>query len=125
MTVGDDAGSTVKSAMREATTSFFEGLETDDRRRLVANMHGRLRVELTNGETTERWLVAAENGDLHVSHGNAKPDCTVRTSEDVFEKLVRGEDNPMAAFLRGAVLVEGDSELLVLFQRLFPGPPRR
>ena len=30
----------------------------------------------------------------------------------------------MAAMLRGAIGVEGDVRLLVLFQRLFPGPPR-
>jgi putative sterol carrier protein len=111
--------------MSEATTRFFAGLEADDHRALLANMNGTLRVELTNGQTTERWLVAAEKGDLHVSHGNAKADCTLRAPTDVFEKLVRGEDNPMAAFLRGAVTVEGDSELVVLFQRLFPGPRPR
>ena len=31
----------------------------------------------------------------------------------------------MAALLRGEVNVEGDIDLLVLFQRLLPGPPRR
>ena len=31
----------------------------------------------------------------------------------------------MAAVLRGAVAIEGDPGLLVLFQRLFPGPPKR
>jgi putative sterol carrier protein len=129
MTVGEGPGSSLTctegeggSSMSEATTRFFAGLESDDRRSLIANMNGTLRIELTNGGTTERWLVAAQKGDLHVSHGNAKADCTLRAPEDVFEKLVRGEDNPMAAFLRGAVTVEGDSELVVLFQRLLPGP---
>jgi putative sterol carrier protein len=106
--------------MSEATTKFFAGLESDERQQLVASMNGTLRVELTNGETIERWLVAAEKGNLHVSHGNAKADCTMRVSEDLFERLVRGEDNPMASFLRGAVTLEGDSELAILFQRLFP-----
>jgi putative sterol carrier protein len=106
--------------MSEATTKFFAGLESDNDRPLIANMNGTLRVELTNGGTVERWLVAAEKGHLHVTHGNAKADCTMRVSEDVFERLVRGEDNPMASFLRGAVTLEGDSELAILFQRLFP-----
>jgi hypothetical protein len=30
----------------------------------------------------------------------------------------------MAAFLRGAIEVEGDRALLLPFQRLFPAPPR-
>ncbi len=29
----------------------------------------------------------------------------------------------MAAVLRGAIALEGDWELIVLFQRLFPSPP--
>ena len=33
--------------------------------------------------------------------------------------------NAMAATLRGDLALEGDSELLVPFQRLLPGPPRR
>ena len=106
--------------MREATTRFFADLDTEDHRPLIANMNGTIRVELTNGETTEGWLVEAEKGDLHVSHGDAKADCTLRAPEDVFERLVRGEDNPMASFLRGAVTLEGDTELAILFQRLFP-----
>ena len=42
------------------------------------------------------------------------------------KKLIeaKSEVNAMAALLRGAMGVEGDVELLVLFQRLFPGPPR-
>lgn len=110
--------------MREATTRFFAELEGDDHRALIAHMNGSIRVELTNGETTERWLVEADKGQLHVSHGNAKADCTMRAPEDVFERLVRGEDNPMASFLRGAVTLEGDTELAILFQRLFPAPAR-
>jgi hypothetical protein len=39
----------------------------------------------------------------------------------VFEGMVSGEINPMAAVLRGTVDVTGDLELIVLFQRLFPG----
>jgi hypothetical protein len=31
----------------------------------------------------------------------------------------------MAAVLRGLIAIEGDIELLMLFQRLFPGPPGR
>jgi hypothetical protein len=38
---------------------------------------------------------------------------------------VTGETNALAAYLRGAVEVEGDPELLLRFQRIFPGPPVR
>ena len=39
--------------------------------------------------------------------------------------MASGKVNAMAAVLRGDLAVEGNAELLVLFQRLLPGPPRR
>jgi hypothetical protein len=36
--------------------------------------------------------------------------------------MMRGEVNAMAAYLRGELILEGDPELLVLFQRVLPGP---
>jgi putative sterol carrier protein len=67
--------------------------------------------------------VAIEKGDLTVSRKRARADCVARADAELFEAIVKGEMNPMAALLRGSMHVEGDPELLVLFQRLFPGPP--
>jgi hypothetical protein len=36
--------------------------------------------------------------------------------------MAAGKVNAFAAALRGAIAVEGDPRLLVLFQRLLPGP---
>ena len=47
----------------------------------------------------------------------------IRTSKDLFEGMVTGRVNAMAAALRGVVSLEGDPTLLVLFQRALPGPP--
>jgi putative sterol carrier protein len=58
-----------------------------------------------------------------VSHANAKADCVVRMDQALFEQIVTGRENATAALLRGLVTVEGKPQLLVLFQRLFPGPP--
>jgi putative sterol carrier protein len=44
----------------------------------------------------------------------------------LFERIVDGEVNATAAVLRGAVTIDGDMELLVQLQKLFPGaPPKR
>jgi hypothetical protein len=37
--------------------------------------------------------------------------------------MIAGRVNAFAAVLRGTVTVEGDPTLLVLLQRLLPGPP--
>jgi hypothetical protein len=41
----------------------------------------------------------------------------------LFEQIVTGRENATAALLRGLIDVEGNPQLLVLFQRLFPGMP--
>ena len=73
----------------------------------------------------ERWLVSIDKGDVSVSRKNVRADCTFHADKAVFERLASGEMNAMAAFLRGDIVLDGDSELLVPFQRLLPGPPRR
>jgi len=92
---------------------------------LLEKAKGTLRIELKHGKQVDRWLVAIDRGDVSVSRGRADADTTVRSTRELFDGLASGEVNAMAAILRGAVEFEGDPELLVLFQRLFPGPPRQ
>ena len=60
-----------------------------------------------------------------MSHKNAKADCVVRTDKKLFDKLVTGRANPITAFLRAEVDVDGDIGLMASFIRIFPGPPMR
>jgi putative sterol carrier protein len=110
--------------MAEATTEFFEDLGQRDFEPLLEKATGRIGVELVNGKKSSRWLVAIDKGKVDVSHKSGATDCTLRTTEELFDALVRGEANTMAAVLRGEITVEGDAELLMLFQRVFVGPPK-
>jgi putative sterol carrier protein len=103
------------------TTDLFESLGRRGHEPLLEQAQGTLRFELENGQP-QRWLVELDKGDVVVSHANRKADATVRADAQLFDRIVRGEVNAMAAVLRGAVTVEGDPQLLMLFQRLFPGP---
>ena len=47
----------------------------------------------------------------------------MRADKELFDRLASGTANAMAAALRGVVDAEGDLQLIVQFQRLFPGPP--
>lgn len=60
-----------------------------------------------------------------MSHENGEADAVVTADEALFDSLVSGKQNAMAALLRGAVGVEGRVQLLAQFQRLLPGPPKR
>jgi putative sterol carrier protein len=109
-------------ATSDTATAFFEELARREHEPLLAKGRGTVGVELTNGTESETWLVTIDQGDLTVSQGAGNADCTLRASKGLFERVATGEVNAFAAVLRGAIGIEGDLHLLVLFQRLFPGP---
>jgi predicted lipid carrier protein YhbT len=109
--------------MTDATTEFFESLGTRGHEPRLEKATGTIRFDLSNDKRVAPWLVRIEKGDITVSRKRARADCVAQGDRGLFEAIVKGEVNPMAALLRGAMYVEGDPELLVLFQRLFPGPP--
>jgi putative sterol carrier protein len=111
--------------MTDATAEFFAQLGERGREPLVKNATGTLRVELAHGKRTERWLVALDKGEITVSRRNAAADSVVRTTKALFDRMVTGEANAMAATLRGEIDGEGDLALILLFQRLLPGPPAK
>ncbi|MGH3082219.1 MAG: SCP2 sterol-binding domain-containing protein [Gaiellaceae bacterium] len=108
----------------DPTTEFFQALEARGREPGLEQVTGTLRFDLRNGKRTARWLVAIQKGEIDVSHKNAKADCVVRADRTLFDGIATGEVNAFVAALRGLIDIEGNRELLVLFQRLFPGPPR-
>ena len=110
--------------MPAGTTEFFESLRERGPEPALARTEGTMAFELQDGKRTQRWRVEIEKGRLKVSHRQGSTDCTVRTTQDVFDGIVRGEVNAFAAVLRGAVFIDGDPKLLVNFQRLFPSPPK-
>jgi putative sterol carrier protein len=110
--------------MGDATARFFDRLGALGHVPALGKASGTLRFDLKGRKRTTRWLVTVDKGDVAVSQRNAKADCVVRAEENVFERIASGEQNAMAALLRGAVEIEGDEALLLPFQRLFPGQRR-
>jgi len=108
--------------MADATAEFFEYLRALGHEPLLDRVTGSVRVEIENGTPMDRWLITIDKGDIRVTHRNAKADCTVRLHKTLFEELAQGKANAMASLLRGTLAIDGNYELLVLFQRVFPGP---
>jgi putative sterol carrier protein len=108
----------------DPTTEFFQELEARGHEPGLEKVTGTLRFDLRNGKRTARWLVAIEKGEIDVSHKNTRADCVVRVDKTIFDGIASGEVNAFAATLRGLIDIEGNPELLVFFQRLFPAPPR-
>jgi putative sterol carrier protein len=108
----------------DATKEFFQELEARGHEPLLEKAQGTMRFDLANGKRRERWLVEIDKGDIAVSHRNASADCVVRADRKLFENITTGRENTVAAVLRGAMEIEGNRELIALFQRVFPAPPK-
>jgi putative sterol carrier protein len=104
--------------------SFFTQLGERGHEPLLARGSGTLRFDLAEGKRVEHWFVVIEKGEVTVSHRSTAADAVVRVDRSLFEQIVTGRANAMAAILRGLLALEGDLGLVILFQRLFPGPPR-
>ena len=112
-------------SMPDATAAFFGELAERGHEPLLEHTKGTLKVELADGKRVDRWLVEVDNGDVAVSRKNVRADCTLRANKELFDGIAVGKVNATAAVLRGALTFDGDIELLVRLQRLFPAPPVR
>jgi putative sterol carrier protein len=111
------------TAHRDPTGAFFNEFATRTHKQLLHRTSGALRVEVTEGTETERFLIAVDQGDVSVSKRTTRADATLKAERSLFNGMVEGEVNAVAAVLRGVVVVEGDLGLAASFIRLFPGPP--
>ena len=108
--------------MSDPTEEFFAELGSRGHEPMLRKATGTLRFDLVDGTNESSWSVAVKKGDVSVSQAKGKADCVVTTDRPLFNAIVRGERNAFAAILRGEIRMEGDPELLVLFQRVFAGP---
>jgi putative sterol carrier protein len=107
------------------TAGFFDELAERRHDARLEKGDGTLRFDLDADGRDESWVVAIEHGDVTVAGaGSDVPaTCTVRVSRALFDEIAAGRKNLTAAVLRGELAVEGDIRLLLLFQRVLPGPP--
>ncbi|MFY1686693.1 SCP2 sterol-binding domain-containing protein [Plantactinospora sp. WMMB782] len=102
--------------------AFFARLGETAHEPMLRRVTGRLRFDL-DGHSPDHWLLVIEGGRIDVTRSAGPATCVVRTTGELFERIVTGEANPLTARLRGDLTVEGDLALLRLFERSLPGPP--
>ena len=107
----------------DGAVEFLRGLGRLGHESRWAKVSGRARLELTDGERADRWLIAIDHGAVTVRHAGGQADCTIRAERELFDRLCRGEANALSAMLRGELVCTGDVDLLYAIQRVFPGPP--
>jgi hypothetical protein len=68
---------------------------------------------------TGSWRVVVAGQELSVSESGDEAACVLQLDEDLLLKLVRGEQNPITAFLTGSLKVQGDLSLASKLDKLF------
>ncbi|MEO3745620.1 SCP2 sterol-binding domain-containing protein [Plantactinospora sp. B5E13] len=107
----------------DPTTRFFEELNHRGPNPLLTKVRGTVRFELEQDNEVDTWLLVYSAGNVSATQADRQADCTVRTDREFFHQIACGEANPLAAFLRNRVTVEGDVLLFSYLHRLVPGPP--
>jgi putative sterol carrier protein len=109
-------------AMADATAEFFDGLSLRGHEPLLGKLRATVRFDIVDGNRTDHWMLGLDDGDLDVSRSDGEADCVIQADKAAFDKVASGRTNAMAAYLRGALTLEGEPRLLVRLVRLFPDP---
>ena len=107
--------------MADPTAEFFDGLAQRGYEPLLAHASGTMRFDIASGKKTESWLLAIDKGKLTVSRSGGAADATFSAGKTEFDRLVRGQENAVAAVLRGTLSVDGSMRLIVQFRRILTG----
>jgi putative sterol carrier protein len=107
----------------DVTTKFFEDLDRRGFEPLLVKSCGTIRFDLHEGPQTTHWLLEVNRGNVRVRQEDQEADTVVGSEPRLFEELVTGRENTIAALLRGDMTVSGDLRLVLQFERIFPGPP--
>ena len=103
--------------MADAIADFFDALSRRGHEPMLCRLRATVRWDILDGDRTEHRTVRIDRGHIEVSSGDGPSDCVITAARSVCNDVVRGRTSPL---LRGAVTVDGDPELMVLAQRLFP-----
>ncbi|MDG4764380.1 SCP2 sterol-binding domain-containing protein [Solwaraspora sp. WMMD406] len=121
--------------MTDQLTDALRTLESGGSRtskRIPRATEGTVRLDVTDaaGTVIRQWFVVMENGTVLVREADPDrpqqrlvPDAVLRTDDEMFERLARGEERFVPLFFRNALVVEGQLGLVDLLTRvLFAGP---
>jgi predicted lipid carrier protein YhbT len=109
--------------MADPIADFFAHLEEQGPQPLLAKAHGTVRWDVEGDNDTQTWFVRVNKSEVEVlREWDGDVSARARGSKALFEALCSGEANAMSAMLRNEITIEGDVELLLLLQRVFPGP---
>src|SRR5215210_7512787 len=95
---------------------FFDGLASRADASKTAGMNNSYLFDI---EGAGKWTVTVEDGNVNVTEGGEDADAGITTTEETFEKIVSGEQNPTSAYMTGKLKVKGDMGAAMKLQKLF------
>jgi putative sterol carrier protein len=63
--------------------------------------------------------IEGAGGSVKVSEGAGDADATISASQETFQKIIAGEQNPTSAYMTGKLKVKGDMGAAMKLQKLF------
>jgi putative sterol carrier protein len=95
---------------------FFESLPSRADTSKIADMNNSYGFDI---EGAGQWTVKVADGAVTVDEGMEDTDVTISASEEVFEKIIAGEQNPTSAYMTGKLKLKGDMSAAMKLQKLF------
>jgi putative sterol carrier protein len=95
---------------------FFDTLESRVDRTKTEGMTNSFLFDI---EGAGKWRVEVDDGRVSVTEGGENADAVISTSEETFEKIASGEQNPTSAYMTGKLKVKGDMGAAMKLQKLF------
>jgi putative sterol carrier protein len=95
---------------------FFESLPGRVESSKTAGMNNSYLFDI---DGAGKWKVDVRDGNVSVTEGEGDADAVISASEDTFEKMVSGEQNPTSAYMTGKLKVKGDMGAAMKLQKLF------
>ena len=95
---------------------FFDNLESRADATKTAGMNNSYVFDI---EGAGQWTVRVEDGKVSVAEGTQDADATISATEETFEKIVSGDQNPTTAYMTGKLKIKGDMGAALKLQKLF------
>ena len=102
--------------MADSVREFFDTLPTRVDSSKLGGMTNSYLFDITGAGS---WLVDIRDGNVTVTEGGGDADATITVSDENFQKLVSGQQNPMTAYMTGKLKIKGDMGAAMKLQKLF------
>ena len=102
--------------MAESVREFFESIERRLDPSKTAGATASYRFDIDGAGS---WHIDVDDGRVTVTESEADADCVIQASEEHFARIIRGEANPMTAYMTGKLKVKGDVGLALKLKEFF------